>query len=107
MSTSGHYTQAAGILTTARNAPSVGISTAGESKPSRGSKSGSESGGGVGGGSGGVVSDGPWGGELRNVLKTAGCEKHFERFKKDQIDLESLQLMEEKDFEQMGVTRVR
>lgn len=102
MSTSGRNTQAAGISTTARNAPSTGISTAaGESKPSRVSKSGSDSGG------GGVAGDGPWGGELLKVLKIAGCEKHYERFKKDQMDLESLQLMEEKDFEQMGVTRVR
>lgn len=102
ISTSGRNTQAVGISTTARNAPSSGMSTAaGESTPLRVSKSGSDSGG------GGVVGDGPWGGELLKVLKIAGCEKHFERFKKDQMDLESLQLMEEKDFEQMGVTRVR
>ena len=55
----------------------------------------------------GVVNDGPWGGELLNLLKIAGCERHFERFRKDQLDGESLLLMGPKDFEKMGVSEVR
>lgn len=62
------------------------------------------SGGGAGGGS--VVEDGAWGGELRTLLKTAGCERHLERFRRDQLDGESLLLMERRDFEKMGVTQV-
>lgn len=54
-----------------------------------------------------MVEDGAWGGELRQLLKVAGCEHHLERFRKDQLDGEVLMMMEREDFEDMGVTEVR
>eukprot|EP00904_Undaria_pinnatifida_P011406 jgi/Undpi1/7396/HiC_scaffold_22.g09869.m1 len=63
--------------------------------------------GGGGGGGVGVVEDGAWGGELRKLLEIAGCLHHLDRFRTDQLDGESLQLMERRDFAKMGVTEVR
>ncbi|CBJ26354.1 conserved unknown protein [Ectocarpus siliculosus] len=65
--------------------------------------------GGPGGGGGGgaapvVVEDGAWGGELRQLLRVAGCEHHLERFREDQLDGEVLLMMDRRDFERMGVT---
>lgn len=53
-----------------------------------------------------VVEDGAWGGELRQLLKVAGCEHHLERFRLDQLDGEVLLMMERRDFARMGVTEV-
>lgn len=59
-----------------------------------------------GGGGGIVVEDGAWGGELRQLLKVAGCLHHLDRFRTDQLDGEVLLMMERRDFERMGVTEV-
>lgn len=53
-----------------------------------------------------VVEDGAWGGELRQLLKVAGCEHHLEGFRRDQLDGEVLLMMERRDFARMGVTEV-
>lgn len=64
-------------------------------------------GGGVGArGGGGGGGQGAWHDEVADVLKRAGCLKHLERFKKDQLDIESLQLMRDTDYHKMKVTEV-
>eukprot|EP00903_Cladosiphon_okamuranus_P010591 g10015.t1 len=72
--------------------------------PAQPAMSGGGSGGGGGGGAPAVVEDGVWGGELRQLLKVAGCEHHLERFRKDQLDGEVLLMMEREDFARMGVS---
>lgn len=92
-----------GRLTTRGESPAVTAARAGTS----GARGKSVKGGGVGGVGGGNRDTGAWGNEVRDLLKRAGCERHVEQFRAQQVDMEAIHLMRDVDFTKMGVTEVR
>ncbi|CAB1099859.1 unnamed protein product [Ectocarpus sp. CCAP 1310/34] len=97
-----------GCQPTALPPPSSAVAAARKAEGARARPAQPVTGGPGGGGGGGaapvVVEDGAWGGELRQLLRVAGCEHHLERFREDQLDGEVLLMMDRRDFERMGVT---
>lgn len=53
-----------------------------------------------------VAVAGAWGGEMRALLKRAGCEKHLAMFQREMVDMEVLTMMRDKDFHKMGLNEV-